>query len=219
MATVGIFPSTRALGDDSAEHAAGHSRSSDAVLPKVGHLVAGKYRIDGILGEGGMGVVAAGHQLNLDRPVAIKFLRQTLGESARQRFTREAMAIAKLENEHVVRVYDAGEERGQPFIVMERLVGNDLADELRLGPLDSEMAVRYLLEACEALADAHSQGIVHRDLKPSNLFIIKGANGRRSVKVLDFGVSKWLDNDPSDETPLATGDHGFVGTPAYISPE
>jgi serine/threonine-protein kinase len=219
MATVGIFPTTLVLGEDSAAHANERSHSSDAVLPKLGHLVAGKYRIDGILGEGGMGVVAAGHQLNLDRPVAIKFLRQTLGESARQRFTREAMAIAKLENEHVVRVFDAGEERGQPFIVMERLVGNDLADELRLGPLDAEIAIRYLLEACEALAEAHSHGIVHRDLKPSNLFITKGANGRQSVKVLDFGVSKWLDTEPADETPLATGDHGFVGTPAYVSPE
>lgn len=210
---------TSELDDDSAVQAGSAWTTSDPALPKTGHLLAGKYRIDGILGRGGMGVVAAGHQLNLDRPVAIKFSRHALGESARQRFTREAMAIAKLENEHVVRVFDAGEEQGAPFIVMERLFGNDLADELRLRPLDPETTVRYLIEACEALADAHACGIVHRDLKPSNLFITTGANGRRSVKVLDFGVSKWLDDAPDGETPHSTGTHGFVGTPAYMSPE
>jgi serine/threonine protein kinase len=218
-ATTSPTTADQGLGDDASGTSRQGSRLLDPALPRIGHLLAGKYRIDGILGRGGMGVVAAGHQLNLDRPVAIKFLRHTLAETARQRFTREAMAVARIQSDHVVRVYDAGEENGLPFIVMERLVGNDLAEELSRGPLAPDVAVKYLLEACEALAEAHELGIVHRDLKPSNLYVTKGANGRRNLKVLDFGVSKWLDTAPDGETPLATADHGIIGTPAYVSPE
>ncbi|HEX6271725.1 MAG TPA: protein kinase [Polyangiaceae bacterium] len=219
MSSGATSPTTALPLDDDSADAAERQRLPDPVLPKPGHLLAGKYRVDGAIGRGGMGVVAAGHQLSLDRPVAIKFLRQALAGTARQRFTREAMAIARMQSEHVVRVFDAGEEDGVPFIVMERLVGNDLAAELGRGPLRPEVAVSYLREACEAIAEAHSLGIVHRDLKPSNLFIAEGANGRRIVKVLDFGVSKWLGSAPDGETPLSTADHGLVGTPAYVSPE
>ena len=219
MSSGATSPTTALPLDDDSADTAERQRLPDPVLPKPGHLLAGKYRVDGAIGRGGMGVVAAGHQLSLDRPVAIKFLRQALAGTARQRFTREAMAIARMQSEHVVRVFDAGEEDGVPFIVMERLVGNDLAAELERGPLRPEVAVSYLREACEAIAEAHSVGIVHRDLKPSNLFIAEGANGRRIVKVLDFGVSKWLGSAPDEETPLSTADHGLVGTPAYVSPE
>jgi serine/threonine-protein kinase len=168
-----------------------------------------------------MGVVMAGHQLNLDRPVAIKFLHpsQLHGVRPTRRFEREAMAIAKMQSEHVVRVFDAGQEGGSPFIVMERLVGHDLASELIAGPLPSGLAVSYLLEACEAIAEAHALGIVHRDVKPSNLFIARTAKGRKVVKVLDFGISKWLGPRSDLELSFATGEHGFVGTPAYVSPE
>jgi serine/threonine-protein kinase len=212
-------PTTALPLDDDSAGGGERQKLPDPVLPKPGHLLAGKYRVDGVIGRGGMGVVAAGHQLSLDRPVAIKVLRQALVGTARQRFTREAMAIARMQSEHVVRVFDAGEEDGVPFIVMERLVGSDLAAELGRGPLRPELAVSYLREACEAIAEAHSLGIVHRDIKPSNLFIAEGANGRRIVKVLDFGVSKWLGSAPDGETPLSTADHGLVGTPAYVSPE
>ncbi len=216
MTSFGTSPTTPALSDDS--DGLEHSGVPDP-LPKVGHLVAGKYRIDGILGRGGMGIVADAHQINLDRPVAVKFLRHALAESGRHRFTREAMAIAKMQSTHVVRVIDAGDEADVPFIVMERLSGHDLSAELRLGPLAPAVAVKYLLEACDALAEAHELGIVHRDLKPSNLFVASDARGRKTLKVLDFGVSKWLDTAQGDETPLSTGEHGMVGTPAYASPE
>jgi serine/threonine-protein kinase len=217
MTSSGTSPTTPAFADDSGsaeDLSVAHSN-----LPKIGHLLAGKYRIDGILGRGGMGIVADAHQINLDRPVAVKFLRHALAESGRHRFTREAMAIAKMQSAHVVRVIDAGEEADVPFIVMERLTGHDLSDELRLGPLAPGVAVKYLLEACDALAEAHELGIVHRDLKPSNLFVARDGRGRKSLKVLDFGVSKWLDAATGDETPLSTGEHGMVGTPAYASPE
>lgn len=219
MSAGATSPTTALPFDDDSADAAVRQKLPDPVLPKPGHLLAGKYRVDGAIGRGGMGIVVGGHQLSLDRPVAIKFLRQALAGTARQRFTREAMAIARMQSEHVVRVFDAGEEDGVPFIVMERLVGSDLAAELGRGALRPELAVSYLREACEAIAEAHSVGIVHRDIKPSNLFIAEGANGRRIVKVLDFGVSKWLGSAPDGETPLSTSDHGLVGTPAYVSPE
>jgi serine/threonine-protein kinase len=188
---------------------------------RPGRVVAGRYRIDSILGRGGMGVVAAGLQLDLERPVAIKFLRASLARDARpiRRFAREARAIAKMRSEHVVRVFDVAEEDGVPFIVMERLHGCDLAAELTRGPLPVALTVEYVLQACEAIAEAHSLGIVHRDLKPSNLFLAEGFADRRTLKVLDFGVSKWLGPAPDLDTPLSTSEGSFIGTPAFVSPE
>lgn len=186
----------------------------------VGHVLAGKYRIEEVLGRGGMGVVHAGRQLELDRPVAIKCLRRAPGQGGRSahRFAREARAIAKMRSEHVVRVFDVGVEDELPFIVMERLVGRDLGVELAHGPLSAEDTAKYVLQACEAIAEAHSFGIVHRDLKPSNLFLAETLGELRVIKVLDFGVSKWLGSTPDFDT-LATGGPGFVGTPAFVSPE
>jgi serine/threonine-protein kinase len=186
-----------------------------------GRVIAGRYRIEGVLGRGGMGFVVAGQQLDLERPVAIKLLRPNLARDARpsQRFAREARAIAKMRSEHVVRVFDVAEEAGIPFIVMERLRGHDLAQELAGGPLSVAVTVEYMLQACEAVAEAHSLGIVHRDLKPSNLFLAEGFAGRRTLKVLDFGVSKWLGPAPDLATPLSTSEGSFIGTPAYVSPE
>jgi serine/threonine protein kinase len=213
-------PTTRQLsGEDSRQPAAGDPTGPGSHLPKPGHLLVGKYRIDGVLGRGGMGVVMAGHQLSLDRPVAIKFLHGHLSASGRQRFTREAMAIAKMQSQHVVRVFDAAEEDEVPFIVMERLIGEDLASVLEAGPLGVELSVKCLREACEAIAESHSLGIVHRDIKPSNLFLTEGANGRKLLKVLDFGVSKWSVSEHDHLTPFSTAGTGLVGTPAYTSPE
>jgi serine/threonine-protein kinase len=190
-------------------------------LPPPGTVLAGKYRIEGVLGRGGMGVVVLGRQLELDRPVAIKFLRAPLAEDTRplQRFGREARMIARMRSEHVVRVFDVGKDHGLPFIVMERLYGHDLAQEIGRGVLPVERAVELVLHACEALGEAHSLGIVHRDVKPSNLFVAEGFAGRESLKVLDFGVSKWLTPTADLDVPAMTTGGGAVGTPAFASPE
>lgn len=192
----------------------------DDSLPGVGAVIAGKYRIDGLLGRGGMGVVALGKQLELDRPVAIKFLRAPLAANARplERFAREARIIARMRSEHVVRVFDVGREKDVPFIVMERLSGHDLAKEIDRGKLSVERGVEFVLHACEALGEAHSLGIVHRDVKPSNLFVAQGLGGRESLKVLDFGVSKWLLPQDPDASSIST-DGAAIGTPAFASPE
>jgi serine/threonine-protein kinase len=219
MSSASPSPTTRRLSGEESVDQTSAEAGSGARVPRPGHLLAGKYRLEGELGRGGMGVVMAGHQLSLDRPVAIKFLRGHLTASGRQRFTREAMAIARMQSQHVVRVFDAAEEDEVPFIVMERLVGRDLAAVLEEGPLGVELAVKCLLEACEAIAESHSLGIVHRDIKPSNLFLAEAPNGRRIIKVLDFGVSKWSSSEHDNVTPLSTAGAGLVGTPAYTSPE
>jgi eukaryotic-like serine/threonine-protein kinase len=208
-----LHSTTRQTSDE------GHPAPADRELPPIGQIIGGKYRVDGILGRGGMGVVVAGHQLSLDRPVAIKMLRGSLSEGGRERFTREAMIVAKMTSEHAVRVFDAAEDSGVPFIVMERLFGQDLASRLSSGPLGVELSVRYALEACEAIAEAHGLGVVHRDLKPSNCFLAEAPNGRQVLKVLDFGVSKQLDSATGPIGDASTTDTGLLGTPAYASPE
>src|SRR6188768_352375 len=140
-----------------------------------GQLLAGKYRVERVLGQGGMGVVVAAHHVVLDEVVAIKFLLPEALRSAEAvaRFEREARAAVKIKSEHVARVTDVGRlETGAPYMVMELLRGQDLAVLLHeQGPLPIAVAVQYVLQACEALAEAHAIGIVHRDLKPANLFL------------------------------------------------
>src|ERR1051326_8983161 len=161
---------------------------------KEGGVLAGKYRVERVLGVGGMGVVVSALHLQLDERVALKFLLPDALENqeAVARFQREARAAVKIKSEHVARVSDVGQlENGAPYMVMEYLEGSDLSDVLKQrGSLPVEEAVQYVLEACEAIAEAHALGIVHRDLKPSNLFLAKRPDGRSIVKVLDFGISK-----------------------------
>ncbi len=191
-----------------------------------GSVLAGKYRVERLLGEGGMGVVVEALQLGLNRRVALKFLRAdtqgTLGEIAQIRFEREAQAAAQLRGEHIAQVYDVGTlEGGEPFIVMEFLQGEDLGDLIeRRGRLPVEDAVGYVLSACEAIAEAHATGIVHRDLKPANLYLAKRPDGRRQLKVLDFGISKLVSEvgETSASVDL-TGTRGTLGSPLYMSPE
>jgi serine/threonine-protein kinase len=190
----------------------------DAHVP-IGAVLAGKYRVERVLGQGGMGVVVEATQLDLDRRVALKFLRQSaLPEqgSALTRFEREARTVARLRGEHIVQVYDVGRlEHGEPFIVMELLTGEDLSALLeREQRLPVATAVDYVLQACEAMAEAHVAGVVHRDLKPANLFITKRADGRPLLKVLDFGISKLL-----SETTSLNLTSGVLGSPLYMSPE
>ncbi len=187
-----------------------------------GQIVADKYRIDGVIGAGGMGVVVGATHLELDQRVAIKFLRDA-SPDALARFQREARLIVRLKSVHVARVFDIGTlDDDTPFIVMEMLEGEDLSKvlEKRGGRLPIELAVDYVLEACEAIAEAHTLGMVHRDLKPANLFLARGPGGSTSVKVLDFGISKSVDERVHEGTSGGLTNEGMVlGSPGYMSPE
>jgi serine/threonine protein kinase len=196
----------------------------------LGEVLAGRYRLDALIGRGAMGVVVAALDRRLDISVAIKFLAVTAPDSERAlaRFVLEARAAARLQSEHVVRVSDVAVHNGVvPYIVMERLVGTDLAALLqKSGPLEVETAVDYVLEACEAVAEAHRIDIVHRDLKPANLFLADRHGGASTLKVLDFGIAKdarlvaqTLDVDPLLPAAATTGQKAILGSPFYMSPE
>jgi serine/threonine-protein kinase len=188
-----------------------------------GEILAHKYRIDRVLGAGAMGVVVAAHHLGLDTRVAIKLMRRELwgNEEAVVRFSREARAAAKLTSEHVARVLDVGVlETGAPYMVMEFLDGADLHKWLALhGPLPVEQAVDFVLQASEAIAEAHQLGIVHRDLKPSNLFCVPRTDGTLCIKVLDFGISKMSIVSTAGSNVSMTRTATVIGTPLYMSPE
>src|SRR6187431_2674427 len=186
----------------------------------AGQILGGKYRVDRILGAGGMGMVVAATHLQLDERIAIKFL---LPEALRNpeavaRFGREAKAAVKIRGEHVARVIDVGTfENGAPYMVMEHLDGRDLSTLIeQQGALSPTDAVDAVLQACEALAEAHALGIVHRDLKPANLFMVRRPDGTPSVKVLDFGISK-LTSAGADHSMTKTS--AVMGSPLYMSPE
>jgi eukaryotic-like serine/threonine-protein kinase len=182
----------------------------------VGVVLAGKYRVERVLGQGGMGVVVKALHLQLNQPVAMKFLLpEVLGnQQVVQRFLREAQAAVRLKSEHVARVIDVGSlESGAPYMVLEYLEGSDLSIFPR-AQLSIGIVVDLMLQACEALAEAHSLGIVHRDIKPANFFLTRGSDGAPLLKVLDFGISK----APSTGSNL-TATQSVMGTPAYMSPE
>ncbi len=174
-----------------------------------------------IIGSGGMGVVVAARHEQLDQRVALKFVRdEALGnQDAVQRFLREARAAVKLRSEHAAKVLDVGTlESGAPYMVMEFLEGRDLGQVLaEQGPLGVEAAAEWLVQACEAVAEAHAAGIVHRDLKPQNLFLARSVGGASKVKVLDFGVSKSMTT--SDGAGGLTQTRSMLGSPLYMSPE
>ena len=193
--------------------------------PEPGLLVGGKYRIERVVGEGGMGVVVAATHVELEQKVAIKFLLPDAmqSEEAVERFLREAKVAAKVKSEHVARVTDVGklEPSGTPFIVMEYLEGRDLGALIDQGNgLPMADACEIALQAAEGLAVVHAAGIVHRDLKPSNLFVTRRADGSPCVKLLDFGISKLsaLSSDSSLD-PALTATATIMGSPSYMSPE
>ena len=187
---------------------------------QVGETLAGKYKVERVLGSGAMGVVVAARHVDLQQLVAMKFMLPTAlpNQAAADRFLREAQAAGRLRGEHIARVMDFGRlTGGAPYIVMEYLEGNDLENILNNhGPFSVGEAALYLSQACSAMAEAHAQGIVHRDLKPQNLFLTKRPDGSPLLKVLDFGISK-LQGDVSGVT--ATQSTTVMGSPAYMSPE
>ncbi|MFO0739694.1 MAG: serine/threonine-protein kinase [Labilithrix sp.] len=187
------------------------SPSANPFIP--GDIVDGKYRVESIIGAGGMGVVLAARHLTLDSEVAVKVLLPKFqkDEVVRERFLREARASAVLRSSYVTKIFDVGIDRlGAPYIVMERLHGSDLEKMVTdRGPLEEKAAMEYVAQACEALGEAHAAGIIHRDLKPENIFITK-----ERVKVLDFGISK-----ASYEEKRLTATADLMGTPCFMSPE
>ncbi|MGE0867221.1 MAG: serine/threonine-protein kinase [Kofleriaceae bacterium] len=192
-------------------------RAEDIVA--VGQVLQGKYRVDSILGQGGMGVVAACTHLALNDRVAIKMLRpDVLGDrDSVERFTREVQAAVRLKSEHIARVLDVGVfDGGTPYMVMEYLDGQDVGVWLeRTEHLPQPLVVDLVIQTAEALAEAHAVGIVHRDIKPTNLFVTTQADGTPLIKVLDFGISKSFAVHDMNLTQTQS----VLGTPAYMSPE
>jgi serine/threonine-protein kinase len=182
-------------------------------------ILLDKYRVESVLGFGGMGLVIKAHHLALDEKVAIKILRDDIeiDHENVERFLREAQSAVKLKSEHVARIRDVGVfDDGKPFMVMELLEGVDLGhmiDEFDRVPV--AQAVDLVLQACDALAEAHSLGIIHRDVKPTNLFVARRRDGSPLLKVLDFGISK----APVGADLSLTQTASMLGTPAYMSPE
>jgi eukaryotic-like serine/threonine-protein kinase len=195
-------------------------REPPAGIPGIGQLIADKYRVERVLGSGGMGVVLAARHVALGHRVAVKFLlpEAAARTDAVERFLREARAVVDLKSEHVVRVVDVGTlPGGSPYIIMEHLEGTDLSDVLaERGILPPAEAVGYVLQACEAIAEAHGRGIVHRDLKPSNVFLVDRGSGPPLLKVLDFGIAKSVQ---TSESPSLTATGSLMGSPRYMSPE
>ena len=191
-----------------------------AWLPAAGELVAERYRIRSVLGAGGMGAVLEAVHEQLGTPIALKLLRPSLDdEESVERFFREAQATSRIQNEHVVKVWDVGRTReGIPFLAMEKLEGEDLGQRLAAAPLPLTLAVDCVLQAAEGLKQAHEVGIIHRDIKPSNLWLAIRSDGTPSIKVLDFGISKIAIGDPAGSTGL-TQTHAVFGSPQYMSPE
>lgn len=185
----------------------------------MGRVIAGRYKLERQLGEGGMGTVFLATHVGLGTSVAVKLLRPELvgsGEAA-VRLVREAAIGARLTHPNIVRVLDVGQDDdGAPFLVMDALEGESLADRLAKGfPLDARAAVVIMVEVLRGLEIAHAAGVIHRDIKPSNVFLVRGADGATDVKVLDFGVAKLL--SPEATTLTMTG--ASLGSPLYMSPE
>jgi serine/threonine-protein kinase len=196
-----------------------------------GRIVAGKYRVGGILGSGGMGTVWLGHHMQLGTRVAIKFIRPQFAErpDARRRFEIEARAAASVESRHAVKVFDYGvTDFGLPYIVMEYLEGESLSEALiRRGPFPADEAAKVIAHAAKALSKAHAANIVHRDLKPDNIFLATNIAHEDTgglpylVKLVDFGIAKMLDVDRDGANGLKgpTQEGSVIGTPNFMSPE
>jgi len=191
---------------------------------QLGETVGDDYRLDEVIGHGGMGVVVRATHGPLGLPVAIKFMRRDVCRDDGQisRFIQEAGMLARLATEHVPQVIELAHlPDGEPYLVMELLEGQDLGQRLSLGPIDLDQTLDVVTQACEGLAEAHRQGIIHRDLKPENLFLA-WESGRMVTKVLDFGCSKQatsLSRPPRHGGRAVTAPGIGLGTAAYMAPE
>ena len=195
----------------------GFATTDQRVQP--GDVIDGKYEVDLVVGEGGMGsVVAATHRV-LGTTVAIKILKREGANNPEvaRRFLREARAASRLRGEHVVQVQDIGTlPTGEPYMVMQMLHGADLASVIKAGPVAIGAAADYIIQACEGLAEAHALGMVHRDIKPGNLFLTQRPNGEPLVKVLDFGIATAAHGEIDRRLTMT---NMVMGSPNYMSPE
>jgi tRNA A-37 threonylcarbamoyl transferase component Bud32 len=199
--------------------------AADATPPQTlatGEVVAGKYRIERLLGAGGMAEVYAAINIRTDRRVALKWILPALAASPEvlARFRREALAAGRINHPNVVTIFDVVEHQGSACLVMELLAGETLAERMkRTGPMEFVEAVAIMLPAMRGVAAAHAHGVIHRDLKPDNIFLCMDADGSmRDCKVLDFGVSKLTVADAATTGDITLSGN-VVGTPEYMAPE
>jgi len=192
--------------------------------PLIGQLIGGRYRVTGVLGEGGMGVVYVGEQQmgSTVRKVAIKTLHAHLSKdpSVIARFHRECGTVAQLEHPNTIKFYDFGSTSdGTLYIAMEFVAGKPLADVLAQGPLTVDRTIKIMRQVCGALDEAHLQGIIHRDLKPDNVILTDRAGETDFVKLLDFGIAARTESADAQKEQKLTQQGMVLGTPPYMSPE
>ena len=192
--------------------------------PQPGEVLDGKYRVEQLLGEGGMGAVAKATHVLRQAPVALKFMSPAVLalQGAVERFVNEGVAASRIDSDYVVKVFDVGRlPTGVPYLVMEFLDGCDLGQLLEQtgGRLDVPRTAHFALQILRALQTAHASGIVHRDLKPSNCFVIAKDGEADFVKLVDFGISKVKSDDAGARQPNLTRTNSALGTPLYMSPE
>lgn len=219
------FPSMAALRDAIKRLAPLQTPAIDIELSEVAPLpfgagtVLGRYRLEKLLGEGGMGQVYEASHLSLQRTVAIKVLRTELSgvDSQVQRFLAEAQAVSRAKHPHIVAIEDLVHENGRVYFVMERLQGPTLKALAKDAPLELKRVLRLMAQAASALASAHSVGVIHRDVKPENMVVERAANGSEVLKVLDFGVARVRGADPQQLYKTQVGQ--VVGTPLWMAPE
>jgi serine/threonine-protein kinase len=184
--------------------------------PRVGTLLAGRYVIEEVIGEGGMATVYRARHKLVDRPVAVKIMNPMLASDAivRERFRREARSAQKLAHPNIIEIFDQGDtEDGTCYIVMELLSGESLAAVIQRGPVDVDRAVHIMIQIARGIARAHDLEVIHRDIKPENIFLCRREDGSDLVKLLDFGIAK------SRHDSRLTGQGELFGTPQYMAPE
>lgn len=220
-----VATALRVLYDGAERPLGGHGSSpaGECIMAERGDVLADRYRLIEPLGKGGMATVWRAEHVELGSPVAIKLIGENIAdsESALTRFKREAKAAAALSSAHVVQIFDYGVAQDRPFIAMEVLDGENLAQRLQVRrTISAPELARVLRDVSRAIDKAHKAGILHRDMKPDNVFIVRGEeDGEETIKVLDFGVAKALRPDVVGNVPSNTRTGALIGSPYYMSPQ
>jgi serine/threonine-protein kinase len=193
---------------------------SSGRLPSLGTVVGGKYRIERLVGRGGMGAVYAAVRAGARKRVAVKLMLPGIARDpeSRERLLREAQAAGRIRHANVVRVFEVGTHRGVPFLVMELLVGTLLRERMDEGPMPLRSALAIILPILSGVASAHRAGVVHRDLKPENVMLVRDRRRREAPKILDFGIAK-LTGPQCEPVTSITRKSVVLGTPAFMAPE